>query len=81
MPLVVPSAALVAVICTGFCPGGVAGALYRPAEVIVPAVELPPIAPPADQFTALLVRPLTWAVNWICPLTTMDGDEGAIVTL
>jgi hypothetical protein len=81
MPIVVPSAALVAVISTGFCSGGVAGAVYRPADVMIPAVALPPTAPPADHVTTLLERPLTWAANWIFPLTTTEGDKGATMTL
>ena len=34
-------AALVATISTGFCAGGVAGAVYKPLEVILPTVGLP----------------------------------------
>jgi hypothetical protein len=59
IPVVVPSATLVATICTGFCDGGAAGAVYRPLDVIVPTVELPEPRPATDQVTALLERPLT----------------------
>jgi hypothetical protein len=41
-PDLVVSCVLMAVIVTGFVAGTVAGAVYRPAEVMVPAVELPP---------------------------------------
>ena len=50
---------------TGFWPGIVVGAVYSPVELIVPATELPPLTPPADQLTAVLVRPVTVAVYWV----------------
>jgi len=41
-PVFVVSSVLVAVMETGFGVGAALGAVYKPADVIVPTVELPP---------------------------------------
>ena len=81
MAVVLMLAALVAMISTGFCAGGVAGAVYRPPGVIVPTVEL--LAPwfATDQITALLERPLTWAANCIDPPTTTIGTPRGVIVM
>jgi hypothetical protein len=71
------SAALTALTVTVEGDGTLDGAVYRPVEVIVPTVELPPARPFASQVTWVLVEPETFAVNWtefrIRRLTTV-GD-------
>ena len=47
-------------------------AVYRPAELIEPPV--------ADQVTAVLLLPLTVAVNCCVPLVASDAETGEIVT-
>ena len=54
--------ALCAVTVTGFV-GALDGAVYKPAEEIVPTEEFPPAMPPTSQFTAVLVVPAIVAVN------------------
>jgi hypothetical protein len=49
---------LVAAIVTAGGVGGVLGAVYRPVVLIVPRVELPPVAPLTDQTTAELKVPV-----------------------
>ncbi len=39
------------------------GAVYKPVELTTPVVELPPIIPSTNQFTAVFVVPVTVAVN------------------
>ena len=40
-------------------------------ESIVPAVELPPTAPPADHVTPVVAKPVTVAENWkVAPVPT-----------
>ena len=63
------SAALVAV--TVKVPA-VLGAEYKPAEEMVPPV--------ADQATAVLLEPVTVAVNCWVPLVSMEAEVGEIVT-
>ena len=58
----VEAKALCAVTVTVFV-GALDGAVYKPAEEIVPTVEFPPAMPPTSQFTAVLVVPVTAAVN------------------
>src|SRR5437867_375817 len=59
MAVLVASAALVAVIVTGITLAIVAGALYRPELLIVPA----PVAGDIDQVTPVFEVPWTVAVN------------------
>jgi len=70
--------------------GTLAGALYTPAVVIVPTVELPPAMPDTSQFTPVFVVPVTQEVNWSdCPTSRLvlvgemetDTDAGMIVTV
>lgn len=56
-------AELVAVTVTLFGLGSEAGAVYTPAEVIVPAVDEPPGVPFTDQLTVVFELPLTAAEN------------------
>jgi len=50
----------------------VVGAVYRPRDDTVPPV--------ADQVTAVLLEPLTVAVNCRVPLDRIEADVGDIVT-
>jgi hypothetical protein len=43
--------------------GALAGAVYRPAELIVPTDKLPPAMPETSQFTEVLLVPETVALN------------------
>ena len=56
-------ATLVAVMVTRLFVGRFAGARYRPVELIVPVVELPPVTPLAAKVTAVFVRPVTVTKN------------------
>jgi hypothetical protein len=60
----VESAALVAVTVTTF-EVGTAGEVYSPVELTVPTVVLPPAMPFTDHVTAVLLVPLTAAVNCV----------------
>jgi len=62
-----PSAADIAVTVSDNVPETVVGAVYNPAEVIVPTVELPPATPPTSHVTAVLLALLTVAVNICVP--------------
>jgi hypothetical protein len=65
----VMSAGLVAVMVTVCCAVIVAGAVYRPEELIVPTPEL------IDQFTAVLLALLTLAANCcVCALYSVDVE-------
>src|SRR5205823_15116809 len=62
------SAALIAVTVTVWFDATVVGAVYRPVELTIPVIELPPITPSTNQFTAVFVVPVTVALNcWDCP--------------
>src|SRR5258708_19164967 len=71
VPDSVESAWLVAVTCTVAGDGRSAGAVYTPADVIVPSAAFPPGTPFTLQLTALSVVPVTFALNvaWF-PSTT-----------
>lgn len=56
VPLIVLVELLVAVIATRDGFGAVEGAAYKPEELTVPTVELPPATPPALQVTPVLVK-------------------------
>src|SRR5207245_600149 len=65
----VVSAALVAFTVTVAGLGTVAGAAYSPEVEMVPVVELPPVNPLTLQVTALLLLPVTTALNcWDAPV-------------
>src|SRR5580658_2985119 len=54
--------------------GRVAGAVYKPAELMAPAVELPPRTLLTDHVTDVSVAPVTAAVNcWELPARTLAG--------
>jgi hypothetical protein len=57
-PDLVGSVLLVAAIVTAAGAGGVLGAVYRPAVLTVPRVELPPAIPLTDHATAELNVPV-----------------------
>ena len=81
IPAIFGFAVLTAMTCTGFWPGSAAGALYWPAGLIVPAVALPPLAPPAYHVTSLPESPDTCAENCtVLPIAT-DGIVGDTVML
>ena len=61
--------------------GGTAGALYNPAVLMVPTVELPPTILLTDQVTAVLVAPVTCAVNCRVPLIGGEALVGLMVTV
>jgi hypothetical protein len=63
-PVSAGAATLTAVIDTGFAAGIVAGGVYKPAAEIVPTAAEPPLTPFTCHVTALLVSPVTVAVNW-----------------
>jgi hypothetical protein len=63
LPDFLASAWLVAVICTVAGDGRSGGAVYTPAAVIVPRVELPPATPFTLQLTAVSVVFVTVAVK------------------
>ena len=49
---------------------------------MVPLVVLPPFFPPAYQYTAVLVSPVTFAENWtVAPGAAVTYPFGVIVTL
>jgi hypothetical protein len=48
-----------------------AGAVYSPEALIVPVVELPPATESTDHVTAVLVVPVTVAVNCLVEPTGM----------
>ena len=77
----VESAALTAVTATAPAgAGGVAGAVYKPLEEIVPTVAFPPAIPFTFQVTAVLEVPLTVAVNCFEVETATDALVGDIDT-
>lgn len=58
-----PGLALLCAVTATEADGTVAGAVYRPLEVIVPTDEFPPGIPDTNQFTAVLLTPETVALN------------------
>mgnify|MGYP001296163271 CR=1 FL=1 len=56
------------------CDPGWEGALYTPDELIVPVVELPPVTPSTDHVTAVLLEPVTVALNGDDAPTTRFTD-------
>lgn len=64
--------ALLCAVTTTAADGTVAGAVYRPAEVIFPTEEFPSRTPDTSQFTVVLLVPVTAALNcWECPVCTL----------
>jgi hypothetical protein len=61
--LAVESAVLVAATVTVLEFGNVCGATYCPAELMIPAPPFPPATPFTDQVTAVLLAPVTAAIN------------------
>src|SRR5580704_3068574 len=62
-------------------PGAVPGVVYKPDVSIAPVVEFPPATPLTSQFTAVLVVPVTVALNClVCPVKRLT-DVGLICTL
>jgi hypothetical protein len=57
--------------------------VYAPEALMVPTVPFPPSIPPALQLTAVLVVPVTVAVNWTDPpgATVAPGGDIETVTL
>jgi hypothetical protein len=77
LALLVGSATLVAVTV---CPPVWAGAVYSPPVLIEPRDAFPPAVPSTDQVTAVLLVPVTVAVNCVAPLGATEGDVGDTVT-
>jgi hypothetical protein len=80
MPDLVESAWLVAVTCTVAGEGRAAGAVYTPAEVIVPSAAFPPGTPLTLQVTAASVVFITVATNVTWLPSTTDPFAGVTVT-
>jgi hypothetical protein len=76
----VGSAALVAVTLTVAAEGRSAGAVYTPADVIVPAAEFPPGMPFTLQATAVLLELLTVATKVCAFPKVMLLDCGVMLT-
>jgi hypothetical protein len=76
----VESAWLVAVTCTVSGDGMSAGAVYTPADVIVPCVAFPPGTLLTLQLTAASVVFITLATNVAWPPSTTDPFVGVTVT-
>jgi len=74
-------ATLVAVTVTDPPDGTEAGAVYKPDEVIVPVVALPPATPFTDQATPVLLEPETVAMNCCAAPTSKAAELGEIVTV
>ena len=80
MPDFVESAWLVAVTCAVAEDGMSAGAVYTPADVIVPIAAFPPGTPFTLQLTAVSVVFVTAAINAAWPPSTTDPFAGVTVT-
>jgi hypothetical protein len=61
------------------CEPAAAGAVYNPTVETVPTVVLPPDTPSTDHVTAVLVVPVTVAVNCCVAFTAMLAVVGLIV--
>src|SRR3954463_15961127 len=75
------SATEVATMSTLDGTGGVAGAVYMPAELMVPTVVLPPGTASTLQVTAVLLVPVTLAVYTCVPPGAKVADGGVTVTV
>ena len=58
-----------------------AGAVYKPAALIVPVVAFPPATPSTDHVTAVFVLLATLAVNCVVAPTTTFTEDWFSVTL
>ena|ERR1700742_3107902 len=76
----VGTAADVALTITCGVAGITAGAVYKPAEVIVPHAAATHPAPETVHVTAVLEVPETPAENCCCPLWAIVAETGDIVT-
>lgn len=76
----VGSAADTALTVTVAGDGTLAGAVYKPAVLIVPTVELPATMPLTRQVTAVLAALLTVAANIWVPFTARLALDGATTT-
>ena len=74
----VVSATLVAVTV---CEPAKVGAVYKPLELTVPAVELPPFTPSTDHVTDVFELFVTVAVNCCVPPVAIVALVGLIVTV
>ena len=54
--------------------------MYSPVEEIVPTVALPPVTPAALQVTAVLLVPVTVALNWWVALVGTSALGGETLT-
>src|SRR6185312_13616944 len=61
--------------------GGESGAVYRPVASTVPKVEFPPATPFTVQFTAVLLLPVTVALNCCVAPAASVAAVGLIVTV
>jgi hypothetical protein len=75
------SAADVAVTVTNGGSGAAEGAVYRPADVIVPQSAPIQPTPLSPQVTAVLLDPVTLAVNCCFAPVPTDGPLGEMLTL
>ena len=80
VPDFVESAWLVAVTCTVAGDGMSAGAVYPPADVIVPTAAFPPGTPFTLQLTAVSVVFVAAAINVAWPPSKTDPFVGVTVT-
>jgi hypothetical protein len=72
LPVAVASAVLTARTVTVFEPGTVAGAVYKPDELIVPVPALPPATPFTCQVTEVFDEPVTVALkDCVAPARTL----------
>jgi hypothetical protein len=60
--------------------GKVCGAMYSPAELMVPSVEFPPTTPFTDQITVELLVPLTVILNCCAPRVRTLALPGVILS-
>ncbi len=76
----VGAATEVALTVTAAGLGGVAGAVYKPVDVMVPQAAPAHPAPETLQVTAVFVAPLTAALNCTCPPAVTWAGLGDTVT-
>ncbi len=80
-PDLVVSWVLVAVMETGLVAGTAVGAVYSPADEMVPSVELPPATPPTAQVTEELKLPVPATVEVHCEVAPVATDVGLQATV
>lgn len=79
-PILVVSACETAEMATLLGVGTTAGAVYRPLESMVPMVALPPLMEFTCQVTAVLLEPVTVAVNCCVCLVCRVAASGVTAT-